>query len=513
MLKKQNNKVSCKVTFLLCILFLFSHYVYAENTQIILGGKEGWSAFDYSNGVTTGTGRYGYDCIELATNSFATDELTDLLIDFENPGSPLSSGAYDILTNNLRISTDAIMEKGAGLSRNIGGLSVLGKPGAFFGTEGLLGSFSIEFWLCPSIAENGEVIIKWESSKNVRGRLIYQLMNCIFDGGHLSWTLSNFFDNYRNEYGNNEINLKGTSNIIPDKWTYHVLTYDCETGILEYIVNGVTEDLLYVTSTGDANGEIEFIVLGTPSELQFCTEYTGKIDDIRIMRRPYTPPEYQSAEYAGTLRRLIYSPTGGRFETKPIKVSTGARLNSLSAVDSIPPQTDVCYFVRSGDNFYNWTDTYPEWKPVENGAILDGVTGLYFQVACNLYPDGDGETTPSVTSIELDFSELPLPLPPFTVKAEAGNGSVLLKWKYSVDDTAGGYYIYYGSRPGEYLGRIAVEGASPIKIGNQTSFKVTGLENGKIYYFAIAAWSALDDRIIGPLSKEVFARPLDRLKK
>ena len=90
---------------------------------------------------------------------------------------------------------------------------------------------------------------------------------------------------------------------------------------------------------------------------------------------------------------------------------------------------------------------------------------------------------------------------------------MLLKWKYSVDDTAGGYYIYYGSRPGEYLGRIAVEGASPIKIGNQTSFKVTGLENGKIYYFAIAAWSRLDDRITGPMSKEVFARPLDRLKK
>ena len=210
---------------------------------------------------------------------------------------------------------------------------------------------------------------------------------------------------------------------------------------------------------------------------------------------------------------MIYAPTGGRFETKPIKVSTGAKLNSLTAVDSIPPQTDVCYFVRSGDNFYTWTDSYPEWKPVENGNSLDGITGLYFQVACNLYPDGDGEKTPSVTTIELDFTELPLPLPPFTVKAEAGNGCVLLKWKYSVDDTAGGYYIYYGSRPGEYLGRIAVEGASPIKVGNQTSFKVTGLENGKIYYFAIAAWSRLDDRIIGPMSKEVFARPLDRLKK
>ena len=137
---------------------------------------------------------------------------------------------------------------------------------------------------------------------------------------------------------------------------------------------------------------------------------------------------------------------------------------------------------------------------------------MYFQIACYIYPDGDGTITPTITQIKLDFEEMPLPLPPFTVKAEAGNGSVTLSWSYSVDDTAGGYYIYYGTRPGEYLGRFAVEGDSPINAGNTTTFKITGLENGKIYYFAIASWSSLDDRIIGPLSKEVYARPLSRLK-
>ena len=98
------------------------------------------------------------------------------------------------------------------------------------------------------------------------------------------------------------------------------------------------------------------------------------------------------------------------------------------------------------------------------------------------------------------------------VKAVAGNGSVTVSWNYSVDDTAGGYYLYYGTRPGEYLGRMAIEGESPINVGNTTSYTVTGLENGKIYYFAVAAWSAYDMRVVGNLSKEVFARPLARLK-
>jgi len=270
--------------------------------------------------------------------------------------------------------------------------------------------------------------------------------------------------------------------------------------------------LIYVTSTGDANGEIEFIVLGTPSELQFCTEYTGKIDDIRILRRPYSPPEYQSAEYAGTLRRLIYAPTGGRFETKPIKVSTGAKLNSLTAVDSIPPQTDVCYFVRSGDNFYNWTDTYPEWIPVENHSQIDDVSGLYFQIAVDLYPDGGGKSSPSVSEIRISYSPVPDPLPPFVLTANPGDGNVTLSWQYSVDDTAGGYYVFYGERPGEYLSSDAYEGASPIDVGNVNSITLTGLENGKIYYFAVASYSRMDKRIMGILSSEVYARPLKRTR-
>ena len=485
--------------------------VFAESKQIVLGGKSGWPVFQYEENITTGKGRFGYDCIELATNSFVFDDYTDLLIDFESPENPISAGYYDIAANNLKTSSDSLLEKSAGLSRNIGGLSVTGQPGTFFGSEGLMGSFSIEFWLCPSLAENGEVIVNWESSKNVRGRLVYQLINCLFDGGKLNWTISNLFDSYAGPNGDGEIHLKGSSTIIPDSWSYHALSYDCETGILEYLVNGITEDIIYITSNGREDGQVSLIVMGTPSELQFCNEYTGKIDEIRILRRPYSPPDYQSAEAAGALGRMLYQPAGGRFETRPIVVSTGSVLNSLTAEMNVPSQTEVSFFVRSGDNYFNWTDSYPEWKPVESGKQINGVSGMYFQVACELYPDGNGAVSPSVTQLTLDFTELPLPLPPFTVKAEAGNGCVTLSWNYSVDDTAGGYYIYYGNRPGEYLGRVALEGPSPVNVGNTTSYTLTGLENGKIYYFAVASWSALDDRIVGPLSKEVFARPLQRL--
>ena len=476
--------------------------------EVVLGGKAGWSDYQTKQNLTTGRGRYGYDCIQIETNSFVYDSDTDLLIDFENSAGIISDGDYKILRNNLSATNRTTNERLAGLSRNLGGLSVMGNPGTFFGSEGLTGSFSIEFWLCPSLVENGEVIFNWESSKTVANELVYQVLSGMFDRGHLEWFFSNFFDGFDTPDGQNEIHLRGTTRLIPNEWSYHVLSFDSDTGLLEYRLNGSTEDLCYVTSNGMESGEVFLVYLGTPSEVNLCGEYTGAIDDIRILRRPYDSPSFQSADYGGKIGHTQYLPHGGRFVSRPIMISTGAVLKSLEAEMTVPAQTDVSFFVRSGDNFYSWTESEPAWRPVRSGERISGVNGLYFQVAAELYPDGSGEITPSITQIALNFDELPAPLPPFVVKASAGNGSVTISWNYSVDDTAGGYYLYYGSRPGEYLGRIAIEGESPIDVGNTTSFTVTGLENGKIYYFALAAWSARDKRVVGELSKEVFARPL-----
>ena len=510
MLKNCSRKTKILKVSFSCLILIFANQLFAKD--IILGGKEGWPVFQKSENLTTGKGRFGYECIELATNSFETDFDTDLLINFENSENPIASGDYRILTNNLKPSTNTKNDKFAGLSRNIGGLSIAGNPGTFFGSEGLNGSFSIEFWIYPSVVENGEILLSWESSRLEDGRLIHQLLNAIFNKGHIEWSLSNFFDSDFISPDCKEITLKGTSNIIPNSWSYHALSFDAETGILEYVVNGITESLIYVTSTKDESGEVALVNLGTPAEIELCKEYTGLIDDIRIVRRPYSSPDFQSAENAGKIGHTQYAPQGGIFITKPIMVSTGSRLNMLKAEMNVPAQTEICYYVRSGNNFYDWTKNPPEWIPVVSGETVSNITGLYFQVMAEFLPDGDGSVTPTLTQLTLSFDEIPSPLPPFIVKAEAGNGSVTVSWNYSVDDTAGGYYLYYGNRPGEYLGRIAIEGFSPINVGNKSSFTVTGLENGKIYYFAIAAYSALDESVIGEKSKEVFARPLARLK-
>lgn len=59
---------------------------------------------------------------------------------------------------------------------------------------------------------------------------------------------------------------------------------------------------------------------------------------------------------------------------------------------------------------------------------------------------------------------------------------------------------------------MAVEGTSPIFVNStESSYTITGLENGRIYYFAISACPVLNPDLEGDLSKEVFARPSSRL--
>lgn len=495
------------LVFLIVCPVFWGKILYAEGRTAVVGGKAGWSSLSVMDGITTGKGRFGYTCLQLATKTPVVSDDTDLLLHFEDSAMSDSADRYDIVDNSFIRTDKCIRGRYSALSIGTGGgMRLHGKPGSMFGTEGRVSSFSIEFWIAPSIAENGEIIFSWRSSRNVSGYPLYQMITASFFNSHLVWKFSNVFDGYTKADG--EIELSGTKTIIPDKWSCHKISYDEDSGLMEYRVDGRLESILYITSSGHERGTVYPPMLGVPADIELCPQYTGRLDDFCIVEKDSS--NISSADLGEGFHNDTYKIAGGRFETRPVGTKVGSILNSVSAVMNIPPQTDVRLYVRGGDNYFGWTETDPEWIPVEDGKPIKSVSGLYFQLAADLFPDGAGQKTPSVTEISLNYTEQQSPLPPFTVKAVAGIDSVSLSWNYSVDNTTGGYYVYYGERPGEYLGRIAVEGPSPINVGNTNSFTLTGLKNGTIYYFAVSSWSRFDSRINGQLSQEVYARPFGR---
>ncbi len=486
-----------------CLLLFTVLPAFPAEKVIELGGASGWPALSVQDGITTGTGRFGYTSLQLATDARRITNTTDMLLSFEGGQFIDVAGRYTVDAGDSRFSSAAMMGQTAAAFPGGTGLVLRGQKGTMFGTENWSGSFVMEFWLCPSQVENGEMILNWSSSRNADGYPLYQMISATFDANRMVWNLTNIFSGYTGQNG--EVVLKGIQTLIPGKWSHHALIYSVDTGLLEYQVNGMTEDLLYVTRNNQEGGRICPVMLGVPSEVEVCPQYTGLLDDFRILQdsRLVEEQTYRTVLQGKDFSR--YPVQGGRIESQPLQVAAGSELVRIEAEINQPLQTAVQLFVRAGDNFYEWTDTFPAWIPVEPGTDCSGITGKYFQVAAHLYPDGAGVYTPSVTRIAVVYREVDPPLPPFAVNARAGNGYVELSWSASIDDVAG-YYVYYGERPGEYLGRFAVEGMSPVAVGNVTSVKISGLQNGRIYYFAVASENKNGQR--GNLSAEVYARPL-----
>ena len=497
-----------KIIIFLCFCLAVGRNFFAESKSVVLGGKTGWPELSVQDGVTFGTGRFGYQAVELATNARSVTDETDLLLDFEGADANDKrtfldrSGNYSVQSNSLLRSPKSVMGHSSALSRGNGkGLVLRGSPESVFGRQGGTGSWTIEFWLCPAIAENGERVFEWRSSIIVDGYVLFQMIEASFFNNRIQWNFTNIFDGMT--ANNGEVTLLSYSALIPNKWSHHEISYDEESGLLECKIDSKVEALKYITEGGREGKTIYQPVLGEVAPINIAPAYTGSLDDFRILTRVIDSSQPQNLIYDK------YKIDGGRFETLPIMTTQGSVMNSLQIVDNVPAQTEIRYYVRAGDNFFNWQDPEraPKWIRVHNEEEIKGVRGRYFQIAAELFPDGAGRATPSVTEIKINYTQAQAPTAPFRVKANPGDGFVDLTWSYSVDENAGGYYIFYGNRPGEYLGTDANEGPSPIKVDNITSFRLTGLKNGAIYYFALSTYSKDEAQISGGLSNEANARP------
>ena len=66
---------------------------------------------------------------------------------------------------------------------------------------------------------------------------------------------------------------------------------------------------------------------------------------------------------------------------------------------------------------------------------------------------------------------------------------VTLAWDANQESDVAGYKVYYGTNPGTYTGAEAMEGPSPVEMGNGTSATFVGLDDTKTHYFTVTAFN------------------------
>ena len=575
------NKNIAAVWMFFCslIFFIVSPVLGAAENTIVLGASRGWGAVEkrtrideidavrphsvltlssaYTGTLSGGAGENpanNTDDILALYSAFrnfpAHESALDLAISFDE-GNPEqyrdSQGRYRVSVTKVvqgvnerwaRYGQGAVLFTG---ENKLGGTPVTITPSsssALFAPGRNVRDFSIEFWLFPNTMENGEQIVAFTASGNQR-------IFCEAVRNKIKWTFQNIFAPPGASADTQDrltVTLESRRTILPRSWSHHLIRYNADTGLLEYLVNGRIENMCHTTLNGREGGDVFTPFINSNGSFVLGSRFSGMLDEFRLYNKVINAPGHtaleQTSRTALELPELAkFSRAGGRFETRTIDLGEkgsvvhmievlGGRLGSAQvsgrgmAVKNIysgkgtfrfPDSSAVQFFIRAGEEPYRFAQI--PWVPVIPGQMVPGtIRGRYVQIAADFYPSGDCTTSPYLEELRIMYNRNDPPYPPSLVTARAVNGAVELSWRESPDENARGYLVYYGTTSGVYYGEGASLGGSPINAGQRTSLRIDGLKNGALYFFVVAAYDRTgqgEDGIHpGKFSREVSARPL-----
>lgn len=499
------RKQLCSGTLLVCLL-LSPAAVPALEKAVEMGKESLWADMMSLEGVTAVPGRWGFKDLALAGGAYTVESATELLLHFDSPASSDATGTYRF-TGEAPVISDSVSAVGgasAAFSGGRQGISLAAPAGSMFSRGAVWGDFTIEFWLYPANLADGESVLSWNGSDrsglSQGSQLLDQGMVCFIRDRRLVWDFTNLFK----LPGANRIpvRLTGTRQVLPRAWHHHLLRFNSREGLLTYLLDGVPEAIAHVTDTGSETGSIAVPVLGSAfsGPLVLGAGFTGFMDELRISRRAVEDP---------VLSRFL-----GRTGTATSRIIdlgySATRIARIESVTTTPSDSGVEFSYQAADTWGGKkslkSDT--DWIPFVPGMDFgESLKARYIQLRVELYPDGTRTKSPRLSSLRVVYEPNLPPAPPAGLSATPGNGKVTLTWRKVNDLNVKGYLVFYGTSPHNYLGTGSAQGDSPLDAGSSTTLEIGGLENGSLYYFAVAAYDTSDPRQQSEFSAEISARP------
>ncbi len=475
--------------------------LFSLNTNLNIGGAAGWEKIDTWNNVEEIDGKKGYTSIGLQSAVYNPDELTDLLIHFDNTDIADSSGNYLVESKIENTQIKKSIGSSSGVFRGSEESIILyPESGAIFSGAEVLDNFSIEFWLNPSRFSENPILISYQGTlRDKKGNIVPQELYCSIENRKLTWNMKNIFFT---EEKNTNIELQGLSPIIPNVWHHHLLRFNGSSGLIEYLIDGQLEAIQYASKTGTEDGTIFFPLISSNSSnhLIIGNNFVGYMDELRITRDFIQNP---------VLKR--YQETSGSAVSQIIDLGRSYSILKKIAVEhEIPKDSAIFFHYNISNNLEvmfdetNWVEFNPREMFISNNK------GRYLRIKMDIEADGEEIRTPSVFELNITYEKNLQPLAPSFFHGTGGESSVTLSWPKMSEPDIEGYLIYYGTQKGIYFGSEAVEGSSPLIVQGKEISTITihGLETGQLYHFALAAYDRAGIEYPGSLSKEITVRPI-----
>jgi Concanavalin A-like lectin/glucanases superfamily/Fibronectin type III domain len=490
-----------KNLYIIISLLLLTSSLDSLNIDLSIGGSSGWGKIEQLTNIDLIEGKGKGSILQLKSAVYSQNDFTDLLIHFDDTRIIDVTGNYQIEANIENTHIEKFMGNGSGVFRGEEeSLNLYPGKKAIFSGNNPVDSFSIEFWLKPSRFSENPILLSYQGIlRDNKRNLIPQELLCSMDNRKLSWKLNNIF---YSEERNIDIQLNGLSTIIPDEWHHHLLRFDADTGIIEYLLDGVLEAIQYASKTGTEDGSIFYPLLSSSwnTHLVLGKNYVGYMDELRISR-----------EYIQDPVLYRYQGISGNIVSKIIDLERSYSIIKKINIEYENPMDSAIFFYYNISNNLEIMYDETNWVEFSPGEILISKNmGKYLKVKMNLLSDGEEILTPIVSNIQITYEKNLQPLAPSYLHGIGKENSVALTWPNMIEADIKGYILYYGTKKGVYFGNEAIEGPSPlIVLGKEsTSLTVNGLTNGKLYHFAIAAFDDAGIEYPGILSTEITCRPV-----
>ena len=219
---------------------VFSVDSFAVGEKVLkLGGENGWGSVKTRKNITEIEKIRPNSVLALSSAMKTNDPSLDMAISFDESDSRLFSDKTGHYVVSASDAVHAAQGKSARLGRGAalfygsqtvvyspnsenGPLRITPKPaGALFSGGRNLGSWSIEFWLYPSVMETGDEIVTWSAvmRKSGSGSSVqnYQNIKLTAVRNKLSWDFSQFFT-WPNNDQSADIRLMAGDLLVPRKW-------------------------------------------------------------------------------------------------------------------------------------------------------------------------------------------------------------------------------------------------------------------------------------------------------
>lgn len=494
-----------------------------------IGGDAGWGALALQERIDFHPGWKGGDDIVIADGGDRAVAQPDLHASFD-AGIRDFSGRYRVgtLFDALHVTHLRKFGGGAVAFDGTNTLSFMPEEGSVFTPYAQTGSFAMSFWLYPTGMTDGVEVLRWngaflgtsfsreadggsraeaptdsravtravrsadaDAQERVTTPMLQEIRFYI-RGGVFRWELSNVVaDATGPSRVMRDATLSARRGPVPQRWTHHQLRYDAARSQLTYLVDGIPETILHLSTTGTEDGAHFDLLFGeeTGTGIVIGDGYRGLIDEFVISRDADRP-----------MRDVRYDAIGGTMVTDPISLPpAGGYVGAIRSRVETPGNTEVRLYYRT-DSEELYGDV---WRRVPaDGFLSERVAADSIQLKAELLTDASGDTTPRLQEITVAYEPFSPPPTPIGVRGRSIPDGVEIAWEPVFDENVVGYRVLFGERPGRYIG--TAEKASPIEVRGGASVTIDGLEENRSYVFAVESFDSAGQR--SGISREIEVR-------